>query len=71
MYTGMKVHARSQEVNGRLGVLMDSFSPVFGCGESPSGREKHLLLVAVYICGIPSSSSHFWYSIRGRSAGLT
>lgn len=71
MYTGMKVHTRSQEVNVRPGVLMDSFSPDFECAERPSGREKRLRLLAVYICGIPSSSSHFWYSIRGRSAGLT
>jgi hypothetical protein len=71
MYTGMKVHARSQEIDARTRVLMDSFRPVFGCGEKPPGREKHLLPLAVYICGIPSSSSHFWYSIRGRSAGLT
>jgi hypothetical protein len=71
MYTGMKVHTRSQEINARPAILMDSFRPVFECGEKPPGREKHPLLLAVYICGIPSSSSHFWYSIRGRSAGLT
>jgi hypothetical protein len=44
MYTGMKVHTRSQEINVRHTTLMDSFRPDFECCENlPAGSSTCIL----------------------------